>query len=602
MKKIIISALFIAVAVGLIVAGCKKKPTDNLVVRVNTDIVKYITTVQVGDAAKTGIVPGNVTVTAGGPDAQYVYSMFGKKNLIVGSDGLLQIAIDPLRVPSTGNPINFTLSISSAGYLPVTTTININAGQVRTHYNVRMINLANPPAGMTIKEQDMVAGSGGIAAPGIFNIAKTTQDTTYYDNGVSTIVMPQGTTFYYYTANTTNKTVKGTQEIPITKDSVVKYGDITHTYTRLTGYYQQEYSYLQSTTTYTKTPYTGTVKTICIYEPGTSVNYLFYPYDENSTNTYSPSINLLNGTTTTEDNLLFATAVKQKLVGVYFVGTVTPTGAASPMDIVISPDSRYKWFTSFAISDTMKNPITGQLIKEGDSIETGIDPVSFNTLRTVVLKGNNGKLRVETQSPDAGFYYKAPYSFHYAASFSSGVDTNVIPDIENLRGIASINFANYYYNYYISPEPGAGSTLNLAMTVNSVSPIVQNGITGGAYYWNKAITSTTSGAIFAAPYLVNLNPIVDFWLTFDCGAKNSAKAYNPTYCGATYASTNTNGWVSFYFNMINGHWRTRGVQQGTTYTLSSSVCDGSIVTIPFAISGSSVVKEYNDPVICNCYF
>lgn len=603
---VVTTIAFIGIA---ILVSCRKKPTDNINLKVNTDIFQYIAVVKISDAANASQIPANIVVSISGDDADYIYAVTGKK-LFTTNNGVLQLAVDPKKVPAAGNPVSFNVEISAAGYLPVTANIKIQPGQTRPAYNVRMINLNTPPAGMVIKPQVVNLSGGALSSPGIFQAAKITGDSTYYDNGISTVVLPQGTTFYYYKTQT--NLVQGTKQIPITSDSSVQYGDITHVYTRITGYYNEEYSYLS--TSLVKTAYTGaTVTVIPIYQPGSNVDYILYPmsdpYGTNANGTPG-LVQLLNGTSVTENNLLFKTAVQQKLVGVYFIGTITDATTGKTKQICISPDSSYHWFTSMVIDPTFINPITSQPIKAGDSIEAGIvtDNTGTHTIHAAVKKGNNGQLRIETQSPDAGYYYDAPYKNTVSVSADVSVDTNTIPDIENLNGYTYLQYtgagsgSGYMFNFYqyFIPQPGPSKILSWTYALNSAFQVQQTQNITAAYYWNKQLTNKSGQgqSAFGMPFLYTLDPIVEFNLTFNC----SSKSYYPTYSGSDIINGN-NGYIGyFYFNMINGRWRTRGVQQGVTYNLGAPVCDGSYATINFVINGTKIVKSYSDPVICNCYF
>lgn len=92
-----------------------KKPTENIKVVIDTDIIKYTAMVNVTDAQTGNAAPANATLTAVGENAQHVYELSGKKNIKL-VQGMVTIGLHPNVVPSPQSPIRTTVEVAAPGY------------------------------------------------------------------------------------------------------------------------------------------------------------------------------------------------------------------------------------------------------------------------------------------------------------------------------------------------------------------------------------------------------------------------------------------------------------------------------------------------------
>jgi hypothetical protein len=108
-KKMAATAL-----VMLLTLACKK-PTENIKLVVDTDILKYTALIYVTDGSNGGPAPADATITLIGGAADDIYELSGKKDIKL-SAGIVTIGLDPNIVPIAGNPLRVNVQISAAGY------------------------------------------------------------------------------------------------------------------------------------------------------------------------------------------------------------------------------------------------------------------------------------------------------------------------------------------------------------------------------------------------------------------------------------------------------------------------------------------------------
>ena len=98
----------------LILSACKK-PTENIKIVVDTDVIKYTAMINVTDAATGAPAPANTTITVSGDQASNIYELSGKKDIRLTS-GMVTIGLQPDIVPAENSPIVINVGISSTGY------------------------------------------------------------------------------------------------------------------------------------------------------------------------------------------------------------------------------------------------------------------------------------------------------------------------------------------------------------------------------------------------------------------------------------------------------------------------------------------------------
>jgi hypothetical protein len=125
----------------LSVFSCKK-PTENIKVIVDTDVLKYTAFIRVIDAA-TGLAPVNAKIEIGGAAAGNIYEISGKKtiNLV---QGITTIGVGPAANPTTASPVVCTANITAPGYTAVAKTITFTADK-----NQQVVNISISKTGST---------------------------------------------------------------------------------------------------------------------------------------------------------------------------------------------------------------------------------------------------------------------------------------------------------------------------------------------------------------------------------------------------------------------------------------------------------------------
>jgi hypothetical protein len=556
--------------------SCKKSPVDGVSIVINPSVMNYTMALSIADAFDGVTRPKNINVSFSGPDAQYIYESGGTKKFIV-QNGILGIGLAPTRVPAVGSPVKFNVTISANGYLPVTQQLTISNTQKSQITYIKLINLSKPPAGTQIAQQNVALSGGAVAQATSFDIFEDkvnvinsaggkTLDETSTNDGQTSVVLPAGTTFHYYVYQQTG-TATGTSITPQYENVNIPLdtGNGTATYRRLVKNDTIQYSYPVFSLVQ-KAVASDSVKIVVSYQSGQDLPYSIYPY-----NYYTPiSLKLLNGTTTTEDQLLYKTAVSKKLLSVTFLANVNST------PVEVTPDAQYQWYTSLVLNPATINPVTNLPIAPGDSLDAGIDAYHQVILHSVVsqvtLADGTTQLRATSQSPDVGYYYKAPYETAYNYTFDTTNPFSVAdPDNLSAAGYVTVLTGSAQIPAYVSMPLNTG-LVTFNGVARSFNPIqLQAG--AAVYYWGQgsatAPTTATSGGISLAGATIQKQPTVTFNVSDVCTAKNK------TELGYGYAYINGSDGKLGFANMVNGVWATNGMTQGQTYYATIYAAGGS---------------------------
>jgi hypothetical protein len=553
MKNNIILAAFAALLIA--VAGCKK-PTEGLNFNISPEVIKHTIYVKVKDANGNNVNSINATLSIGGESGDYVYEVGGEKDFTM-HEGAITLGLDPAKIPMDGSPVKFTVQVTAPGYLPQEEEVEVYPEQLNQQVYVSLINMANPPSGLDMKIQAYRLENGAIKSPGAFVKNKTTADSAYYDDGLTTVVLPAGTTFYYYKYQQTG-TRKGVK-LPLKMKSDTTFVNGKIKIGSISTPYQDTIDY--PVMGYVKTPLTGSDSLVvaCIYAPGNDVNLKIY--DEGDVQN-TPNITTIEGESIRLEELLYRSCVKKRLAQVRFIGYVKEGSQRFAIDVM--PEAKSKWFTSYVLDQAAINPVTNAVIQEGDSIEIGVDPYyTKKTLRVPILKSDNGQLRVQAQSVEVGYYFKANYTYTFNYEFDAkNPAKSVIPDAENLQGYAYINLGVEGYSLWFN---GGGGKIKMNKKVASKNPITENDASVSIYYCGK-FTNTTKVAqgpvsVFPAGSFSNLPAPVSFICKLYC--ENKKTYINPT----AFVSVESDSRL-FYCNFIAGKWKTRGVTEGQILSAS----------------------------------
>jgi hypothetical protein len=592
-------ALF-AIVIGLL-TGCKKKIDDGFNLTINTDVVTTRLAIKFQDAANSTKPATGMKIEFTGVDAQYIYNNAGKKDFSVDANGILEIFVDPAMKLTNGNYIAVNMQVTSNDYAPYRKTVLIDAEGTAPIQTVKLLNNTALPKGMKLITKSFNLVNGVINTPTAIKILSNgisptngnvgvfgANDPAYFDDGNTSIYLPQGTKFMVWEKLPPAKIPK--LSIPrddsyYAPDTLVETIGTTRTYklgryVKVINYYPAEDS-ISTATTYQLVQYKGSAATVKIYtRPGN--NFLYEAYDySNGSSGQSSNVSLLHGNSPS-DEIMFQTAVKERLDRVDFIGE---------NNVQVYPDRAADWFFSLVIDEQFVNPVTKTTVKAGDLLEVGYNETFDKTVRAVVKKAANGQLRIENQSIDAGIYFRAPYTKTYSVTYNTDATSSNIPDLDNLFAETTLAAnGNTLVNLCYTPNSG---TITRAGKICTINPISITSSTNVRYcrsiYLKNGVNSTN---VFAPPFQIELPPIVTFDVTLVCPIKN--KSIRPTY----YGKADING-KSILVNLFNGSWQTRAYTQGEGFTISGRRGKDPIQK-DITVNGTfvKVVVESNGPDFC----
>jgi hypothetical protein len=133
MKIYIKSSLLILLLLSIL--SCKK-PTENIKLVVDTDILKYTAFVRVTDATN-GTIPANAKITISGATADNIYEVSGKKNFNL-VQGVVTIGLGPALTPTVTSPVSCTATITATGYTTATQIITFTADKNQQVVNIQL--------------------------------------------------------------------------------------------------------------------------------------------------------------------------------------------------------------------------------------------------------------------------------------------------------------------------------------------------------------------------------------------------------------------------------------------------------------------------------
>ena len=598
--------------------GCKN-PLSGVKLYVRNDFYNYTVTVNIRDAAHPTQALNNVIVTVSGDDAANIYARDGTQKF-TAVNGSIDFSVIPTAMPTDQKPISFIVNISGAAgtsYIPVSKVVTITPSQTNQRFTLRMINAAGGNVGgIGVGSRSINMTGGGLSKPG-YSGSRTTggASDSLLDMYNLAIYLPQGASFYYYTSPSGQ--VTGTKPSIMTHDSTLAMGLNPVLYRPVTGYYQEEAAYILST--YTKTQYTGgSITMYYLYRESGTPPASIYTFSGATNN-----INLLNGKLgIAENSLLFQSALDTSILAVYFVGTVNgQTVCLSPYPNT-NPDS--DWFFSYRIPPTATNPMTGNLYAEGDSVEAGIAyqqgsyPIvaagqtfvasMLSTIHKVVRKAADNTLRVECQSNDVGIYDKGTVT-RYSFNIDATVDTNYVPDPENVFANANVSFSIGKDNYSFDQVIAANENVNISGSLCASSPVTTPVGVATVYYWDSLVkTMPLSGGantVFAGPYITGNTyfPVTSrFYYTFQCSASGTPRIVEPSFNGTLHGYSGGQP-AQANCNIVSGYWKTRGFKVGyaTGDSIYGNACGNIFSIAPVVVQPWNYGRIENDN-ICKCYF
>jgi hypothetical protein len=163
-----------ALLITLLWTACTK-PTQDIKIVVDTNVIKYSALVQVSDAANGTNPPAGLSLAVSGQDAASIYEISGKKNFSV-SNGIISLGPAPALAPTADRPVKFTVTLSAPGYTTVTQDIQINTGQ-----NQQVVSISMAKTGTSINAAPIATPTAEATAPVNLNFIGTCASKTNFE-------------------------------------------------------------------------------------------------------------------------------------------------------------------------------------------------------------------------------------------------------------------------------------------------------------------------------------------------------------------------------------------------------------------------------------
>lgn len=133
----------------IVLFGCLlacKKPTENVKIVVDTDIIKYTAMINATDGATGNPAPSDATITITGAEAASIYEVSGKKDIRLAG-GMVAIGLHPNLIPQAGKPIVVTATINASGYNSASKQISFTAETKQQVVNIPLTKIGSttPP-------------------------------------------------------------------------------------------------------------------------------------------------------------------------------------------------------------------------------------------------------------------------------------------------------------------------------------------------------------------------------------------------------------------------------------------------------------------------
>lgn len=166
-----------------------KNPAKDLSLTVTADVFDYTLAIKLYDASNPGEVPAGATIALSGAQAANIYEISGKKKYNI-SDGIVSLGLLRKSNPTPGQPVSVVLDVKANGYLPLRIPVRFINGQFDRQLVVHMVNLDNPPPGVSVKKMQ-VPLTGNVVATAVTMETPLTGDKK--ESALLTI--PAGTQF-----------------------------------------------------------------------------------------------------------------------------------------------------------------------------------------------------------------------------------------------------------------------------------------------------------------------------------------------------------------------------------------------------------------------
>lgn len=159
------AALMSAVAISAFFVGsCAVEDlTKDLTIYTGNGFLTSPISFQIGDAAKLENVPADLEVTIEGRDKAKFFTLFGESK-IKAISGVVALAVKNADVPTTANPLQFTLVLTAPNYVTVRKNYTLTTVNDVTTDKVAMVSLVAPPTGVSVQNTSFATTTTGTAA------------------------------------------------------------------------------------------------------------------------------------------------------------------------------------------------------------------------------------------------------------------------------------------------------------------------------------------------------------------------------------------------------------------------------------------------------
>jgi hypothetical protein len=136
----------IQLAIIMITVVACTKPTENIKIVIDTDVIKYTALINVTDGQDGSPAPANASITISGAAAANIYELSGKKEIKLSS-GIVTIGLHPSVVPTADAPISVTAEINAPGYNKESRQVIFKAENKQQVVNIQLTKIGSttPP-------------------------------------------------------------------------------------------------------------------------------------------------------------------------------------------------------------------------------------------------------------------------------------------------------------------------------------------------------------------------------------------------------------------------------------------------------------------------
>lgn len=135
----------------LVLSWACENPLEGFALRFKEPIDKAKLDIRVYNT--NGVLPEGLTVRFGGPDSSLVVTNLNTKKFKVSPEGVMIVAVNPEVIPSTDNPIKFSVIVEAPGYTKVVKSL-VYTSQANKSLSIPLFSITKAPTGVTVTQWD----------------------------------------------------------------------------------------------------------------------------------------------------------------------------------------------------------------------------------------------------------------------------------------------------------------------------------------------------------------------------------------------------------------------------------------------------------------